>query len=363
MASVAGLDGILCPALRQAFPLAAGLQNLTNYRTHRLLTTKMNKKIEIHLKSLLLLATICISGFSIAQTKIDTTEAIEVGGIRQVVTLQGEHNSKPLLLFITGGPGSEGIYNENKTYLDELKKHFVVIAWDQRNCGQTLKINPSPVKLTVKLYENDTYELVNTLLKQFGHRKMYIIGWSWGTVLGFYMADKHPNLLYAYIAISPAVNQWESERISLKELKDKAVLQNNTRAINELNEVKIPFENGLQNYYDRKWLAIFNGEKIEDTTEFKKYFTENSEMTDLFKEANYINLMVSLPKINCPVYFFVGRTDHQTNYHLSEKYYNQLKAPKKGIFWFEKSGHLIPVTEPKLMQEIIIKKILPQTIN
>lgn len=320
----------------------------------------MNKRIKLHLRSLLLLVTIFISNLSRAETKIDTTEAIEVGGIKQVVTLQGEDNSNPLFLFITGGPGSEGIYKENRTYLDELKKHFVVIAWDQRNCGQTLKINPSPVKLTVKLYENDTYELVSTLLKQFGQRKMYIMGWSWGTVLGFYMADKHPDLLYAYMAVSPAVNQWESERISLDELKAKAALQKNARATSELNEVKIPFENGLQNYYDRKWLAIFNGETIEDTTEFKKYFTENSEMTDLFKEANYINLMTSLPILKCPVYFFIGRSDHQTNYQLSEKYYKQLKAPKKGIFWFEKSGHLIPVTEPELLQEIVIKKILPQ---
>jgi pimeloyl-ACP methyl ester carboxylesterase len=107
-------------------------------------------------------------------------------------------------------------------------------------------------------------------------------------------------------------------------------------------------------------LSIFNGETIEDTTAFKKYFTENSAMIKLFKEANYINLTVSLPKVNCPVYFFVGRKDHQTNYLISEKYYRQLLAPKKGLFWFEKSGHLIPVTEPALMQQDVITKILPQ---
>lgn len=295
-----------------------------------------------------------------AQKKIDTTEAIRAGGIKQVVKIEGADRSKPLFLFITGGPGSEGIYNENKAYLDELKKHFVVVAWDQRNCGQTLKLNPSPVKLTVKLYENDTDELVTVLLKQFRQKKLFVMGWSWGTVLGFYMADKHPDQVYAYMAVSPAVNQWESERMSLNELKRKAEEQKNKRAIGELAKVKIPFENGLQNYYDRKWLSLLNGEDIGDTTEFKKYFTENSAMTALFKEANFINLAVSMPKVNCPVYFFVGRKDHQTNYLISEKYYKQLSAPKKGIFWFEKSGHLIPVTEPKLMQEVVIKHILPQ---
>jgi len=294
-----------------------------------------------------------------AQTKIDTVEHIEAGGIKQVVTIQGEDRSKPLFLFITGGPGSEGIYDDNKLYLDELKKHFVVVAWDQRNCGKTLELNPSPVKLTVELYEKDTHELVTALLKQFKRKKLFVMGWSWGTVLGFYMADKHPEQLYAYMAVSPAVNQWESERLSLAELKRKAVKQKNVQAIHELSKVKIPFENGLQNYYDRKWLSLFNGETIEDTTAFKKYFTENSEMIALFREANFINLPVSVPKIKCPVYFFVGRQDHQTNYHLSEKYFNQLSAPTKGLFWFEKSGHIIPVTEPKLLQENVISKILP----
>lgn len=316
--------------------------------------------MKTHYKFILYAIAIFINSYCFAQIKIDTTEVIQVGGIKQVVTIQGEDRLNPLFLFITGGPGSEGIYDENKTYLDELKKYFVVVAWDQRNCGQTLKLNPSPVKLTVKLYENDTHELVTALLKQFHQKKMFIMGWSWGTVLGFFMADKYPDLLYAYIAVSPAVNQWESERMSLKELKQKAAQQKNIQATNELEKVKIPFENGLQNYYDRKWMSIFNGETIEDTTEFKKYFTENSQMTELFKEANYINLMVSLPKVNCPVYFFVGRKDHQTNCLISEKYYKQLIAPQKGLFWFENSGHLIPVTEPQLLQKDVITQILPQ---
>lgn len=320
----------------------------------------LKKTVKANYKFICFSAAILINSYCIAQAKIDTTEAILVGGIKQVVTIQGEDRSKPLFLFITGGPGSEGIYDENKIYLDELKRHLVVVAWDQRNCGQTLKLNPSPVKLTVKLYENDTYGLVTALLKQFHQKKLFIMGWSWGTVLGFYMADKHPGLLYAYMAVSPAVNQWESERVLLSDMKQKAAQQKNIQAANELEKVKIPFENGLQNYYDRKWLSVFNGEVIEDTTEFKKYFTENSEMTALFKEANYINLTVSLPRINCPVYFFVGRKDHQTNYLLSEKYYQQLKAPEKELFWFENSGHLIPVTEPVLMQKVVITQILPQ---
>lgn len=292
--------------------------------------------------------------------RIDTTETLPIGGIHQAVKIEGTDRRNPLFLFVTGGPGSEGIYPENKAYLDELKKHFIVVAWDQRNCGQTLKLNPSPVKLTVSLYQNDTHELVGALLKQFHRKKLFLMGWSWGTVLGFYMADKHPDQLYAYMAVSPAVNQWESERRSLKELRQKAVLQHNARAVNELAKVEIPFKTPLMNYYDRKWLALLNGESIGDTTEFKKYFTDNTEMMEMFNRASDINFMVSLPVVKCPIYFFVGRNDHQTNFQISEQYYRQLKAPKKGLYWFPKSGHLVPVTEPQLMQQVVIREVLPQ---
>jgi len=38
-----------------------------------------------------------------------------------------------------------------------------------------------------------------------------------------------------------------------------------------------------------------------------------------------------------------------------------VSAPKKALFWFENSGHLIPNSEPDLLQDIIIQKILPET--
>ena len=81
----------------------------------------------------------------------------------------------------------------------------------------------------------------------------------------------------------------------------------------------------------------------------------------MWLEAIKMNLTQTLPAINCPVYFFVGRKDYQTNFKISEGYFNKLIAPKKQLFWFEHSGHLIPDTEPGLLQDIIIEKILPET--
>src|ERR1022692_4566525 len=125
----------------------------------------MKMKCQKHTALFLLAFSVIIVFNCPAQSKIDTTETIRVGGILQAVTLKGQDRSKPLFLFITGGPGSPGIYDESEAYLNELEKHLVVVRWDQRNCGKTLDLNPSPVKLHVALYGNDTYELVSSLLK------------------------------------------------------------------------------------------------------------------------------------------------------------------------------------------------------
>ncbi len=74
----------------------------------------------------------------------------------------------------------------------------------------------------------------------------------------------------------------------------------------------------------------------------------------IFNEASKDNLIESAPALGCPVYFFVGRKDVQTNAGITEKYYNMLDAPKKELHWFERSGHSLPTTEPDLLQEIII---------
>jgi len=148
------------------------------------------------------------------------------------------------------------------------------------------------------------------------------------------------------------INQQESEKITLAALKQKAAQAKNDGALRELSQVKIPFENGEQLYFHRKWVLDYMGSKAKIT---KAQVQEWALMwLPLFNEASKGNLFESAPALRCPVYFFVGRKDVQTNSGITEKYYNILDAPKKQLYWFERSGHSLPTTEPELLQEIII---------
>jgi pimeloyl-ACP methyl ester carboxylesterase len=300
------------------------------------------------------------STFLPAQTPIDSEESVTIGGIRQFITLKGQDRSLPLLLFLHGGPGGSVMSYADK-FTDRLQQHFVVIQWDQRETGKTRELNPSPVPLSLSVFQDDTKELIDTLLMRFQQKRLYLAGHSWGTVLGFHIARRYPDLLFALLAIGPMINQLESERISLQILRDLALQTGNQKETEELAKVRIPFETGEQLYYHRKWLLQFSGSRRNLAKSFVE--TWSSTWLHVFNEASMDNLTESLPSIDCPVYLFAGRKDYQTNSVITEKYYNLLQAPKKGLFWFERSAHSVPSSEPERLQQLIIGKVLPQTFT
>lgn len=318
----------------------------------------MHSSVRVMVKILVLMLVLLLNLSLHAQSPIDTTQVLTIGSIKQFIQIKGKDRSKPLLLFLHGGPGNSVIsYADRFTY--KLQEYFTVVQWDQRASGKTKELNRSPTTMTVSQFERDTHDVVNTLLAQFKQPKLYLVGHSWGTYLGFYMAKNHPDLLYAYIPICPMVNQLESERISLAMLLENARQSGNKMETKELNSVKVPFENGEQLYYHRKWLLNTYGSK----TKLSKSYVESWAMSwlKLFNEASKENLIESAPTLRCPVYFFVGRKDYQTNSNLTALYFTALTAPQKDLYWFERSGHSLPSSEPSLMQNILIEKVLPAT--
>lgn len=288
-------------------------------------------------------------------------DTLPVGNIRQVVSYTGSKDA-PLILFLHGGPGSSRM-KQAPQFSNLLEKEFLVIQWDQRETGRTLAVNKSHVPITLELMENDTYELIKLLLAKFNQQKLYLVGESWGTVPGFKMAQKHPELLHAYLAFSSVINQSKSEQLLLEELKRDAKEKNNTGAVNELDRVHIPFENYEQLYYSRKWMFNYDGTPFadKDTSAVKEYL-QNWSATWLptWNQAISQNLFTDLPQIGCPVYFFIGEKDLQTNHHIAKEYAEFVKAPRKKVFLFKDAGHSVLVEKSTEVQTIILEDILEQ---
>ena len=305
------------------------------------------------------LACVLISLRSYSQQSINREEIINIGGIKQYVLIKGKDDSKPIILFLHGGPAAS-LLNKVDKISGKLQEEFIVVHWDQRQTGKTLSLNKSTKPLTLDLFYQDTHDLIDSLLKMFHRPKLYLVGYSWGSGLGFNIAANYPELLYAYIAVSPVIDQWRSDSISLAMLKETM----GSKARKELSQVKIPFENADQLYYHRKWLAKYEGQKFV-IVGLRKSMVEAWAATwfKVWTRSCDINLFESLPSIRCPVYFFAGKQDYNTNSTITSEYAQKVSAPKKALVVIPDAGHGLPETHSGEFQEVIIKRILPQTFN
>jgi predicted alpha/beta-fold hydrolase len=116
----------------------------------------------------------------------------------------------PVLLFLHGGPGNS-VMGYAQKFTAELQKHFVVVQWDQRESGKTAELNTTDKPLSVELLSNDALEVINHLRKRFSQEKIFLMGHSWVVFLPLRSLPEHPELLIASFAVSPMVNQLESD--------------------------------------------------------------------------------------------------------------------------------------------------------
>lgn len=295
-----------------------------------------------------------------AQRLLDYDDTLRLGGMRQVISVKGNAEG-PLLLFLHGGPGESRMPQAEKIS-GQLRPHALIVMWDQRETGKTLALNRAPLPVTLQQVEQDTDELVKALLQRFRRQKLYLMGESWGTLLGFHTAATHPELLEGLLVVCPVINQQPSEERALQKMKIWAKENKNAVALRELQTVRIPFANSDQLYYSRKWMHAMDGEPYSDTTMVRSYFASWSKIwLSPWNEAARQNLLTSLPRLRCPVYFFLGGKDYQTNAQISKSYYQKLIVPRKQLYWFKDATHMVMITEADSIQKIILHDILKTT--
>src|SRR6266487_1186826 len=143
---------------------------------------------------------------------IATLEQVTLGGSQQWITIRGKSAHNPVLLYLgIGGPGAGGFPASGMT-LAPLENHFVVVNWDQPGTGKSYNAVPIPT-LTVERFVSDAHELTQLLRTRFHQEKIYVMGLSWGTILGIKLVQQYPDLFSAYIGNGQMVNTTENDRL------------------------------------------------------------------------------------------------------------------------------------------------------
>jgi pimeloyl-ACP methyl ester carboxylesterase len=301
---------------------------------------------------------------------IDQAKAVELGGIQQWITVRGRDRDNPILLLIHGGPAAPDLPNRY-LYEPSWADYFTVVQWDQRGSGKTFELNdPDKVALTMTKERmiQDAEELVVFLRDTYGKQKIFVLGHSWGSLVGLSLAQRKPEWLYAYIGVGQIIDMQEGEKISYEWTLNEARKSVNQQAIKELTAIApYPEKNGSVPLdklgAERKWSIYFggliHGRKSYDTLENTETISPDYSETDFkaIDQGSAFTLPKLLPdmmsadftkvkKLNCPVVMFAGRHDYTTPSALVKRWFDQVQAPSKRFVWFENSAHMLYEEEP-----------------
>jgi len=314
---------------------------------------------------------------------IDTLHTVTLGGLPQWVQIRGHNQRNPVLLFLHGGPGSpETPFVRH--YNGGLEKHFTVVTWEQRGAGKSFSPDIPDSTMHVSRFLDDTDQLVKWLQKRFAKPKIYLVGHSWGSVLGMLAIQRHPEDFLAYVGIGQVVDMQQNEALSYEYVLNTARQRNDQKAIEEMVAIGPPvrgtYAGGMESLLkQRNWLTQFGGSLYgkSDANEVitQLFFAYEYSVGDLlnygrgalfslfrlWNELMDIHMVQQVPSVRVPVYFCVGRSDYQTPFTLVEKYFRQLEAPHKELIWFEKSAHSPNYEEPNRFQSVMVDKVLKQT--
>ncbi|KQV54803.1 hypothetical protein ASD07_29030 [Duganella sp. Root336D2] len=294
-------------------------------------------------------------------------EKVMLGGVQQSIGIHGQDVSKPILLILHGGPGFSELLLF-RSYNRDLERDFVVVNWDQRGAGLSYDPKMPASTLRISQIESDAHELVTQLKQRFGRNKIYLLGHSWGTVLGTLLARDYPEDFHAYVGVGQVANMVENEKVSMAYVLDKARKDNNAKAIRELERMQVHYPSAdRQGVNDlkaqRNWLLRYGGVFYGDMNYKKMFGGVHTEEAALYRDARgdkgeALSLMNLWPELlaldlpstartfKIPVYFLLGRYDYNAPWEVAQKYFEQIDAPHKALVMFERSGHFIPFEEP-----------------
>ncbi|MDD4032878.1 MAG: alpha/beta hydrolase, partial [Bacteroidales bacterium] len=131
---------------------------------------------------------------------IDSLYDVTLNGCRQKILVQSNNTDNPVLLYLHGGPGSS-IMMRTHVFSDRLKDQFIFVNWDQRGTALSYHEGMDTTKISEDQLRDDAIELIKYLQNKFNHKKVYLIGHSFGSVLGLQLVADHPEYFAAYIGV------------------------------------------------------------------------------------------------------------------------------------------------------------------
>ncbi|HWF77002.1 MAG TPA: alpha/beta hydrolase, partial [Caulobacteraceae bacterium] len=203
----------------------------------------------------------------------------------------------------------------------------------------------------------------------------------WGSVLGVLYAARRPERVSAYVGVGQVADMAASEAASYAFVLAEAERRGHRRALKDLRAIGPPPHDRKGIGRQRRWLTALGGATGPRFSlprlGWAALMTPEASLGDLVRLVQGSSLSIRLmldeligtnlardhPRLEVPVFFILGRHDHQVVAEISAAYFEALQAPSKRLFWLERSGHFLPFEEPEAFNRIMIDEVRPVALG
>ena len=305
---------------------------------------------------------------------------IPVNGTEQGMFLRGADATKPVLLFVHGGPGMPE-YFLDRTHPTGLEQDFIVAWWEQRGSGLSYAAGSDGATMTSNQLVEDTIAVADCLRSRFGQDRIYLLGHSWGSFIGIQAAARAPERFLAYLGMGQVSQQRRAEMLAHQRALETYAKAGDTVTVERLRAAPLTEAGPLP----QEWLAmrddVMHRIGIGTTRDMDSVITgvfvpvwqtpdynvmekidvwrgKKRSQALLFERLLEADLGTLVPALEIPAYFLLGREDYTAGYPLAKAYFRGLSAPVKGFYTFEHSAHSPAFEEPGRMRQILQTDVL-----
>lgn len=301
-------------------------------------------------------------------------QTISIEGQKFGMFLSDINTAKPFILYVHGGPGSPEYalfqHKLSKSYFSD----FNVCYYDQRGSGLSFKTKEP---LTLSSHINDVLKIANYLRVTYNHKKIILMGHSFGTFLCIKAIHIQPEIFSSYIGISQLVNPLESEfkiyekllklSISIEDEVGYQLLQANKSEMKSMTyhymkNIKTPLimkhkiglmHQDLSETFILKTLLLSKCYSVKE----KIYYIRGLKRThnEIFNSIKKINLNNNFIDINIPILLVHGEHDGQVSLECAQEFFEHLKQDSKKFLIIKNSAHFPNIEKPELFESSVIE--------
>ncbi len=311
---------------------------------------------------------------------------VPVSGAELTVMIRAADPDAPVILYLAGGPGQSDLALA-RALVSGWEQEFVVAALDQRGNGKSYGAIDPVSAMTLERAVADVHAVTDYLRDRFAESRIYLLGESWGTILGVLAVQQRPDLYHAWIGSGQMVDVVETDQQVYRDLVAYAERTGNAGLLASLHEVgappyrDIPWANAnLLAWYEllyRPYTPSPGYLARGEASGLDPFGVLGSEY-DLVEKTNVLRGLIDTfalmypqlydldlrrdaPRLEVPVWVLDGAAELEGRRALALDWFARLDAPSKHIVRFEDAAHAVAFEQAGEVQRLLTETIVPAT--